>query len=44
LAPEFDVHLADYFSEGASMLETPILAALGLVAVFGFVWWLYRSG
>jgi len=26
------------------MLETPILAALGVIAVFGFVWWLYRSG
>jgi len=26
------------------MLETPILAAIGLLVVVGVVWWLYRSG
>jgi len=26
------------------MLETPIIAALGLLVLVGIVWWLYQSG
>jgi hypothetical protein len=29
---------------GITMLETPIIAALGLLVLVGIVWWLYQSG